>query len=182
MFLSKLPSILKKTSLLLLVLIAAAQPALAAESSDKPALVDDIQSLKKDVLKLNRDLFILEEDLLFPANIQVSVFLSMDAGLLFDLDSVQLKLNDTVVANHLYTERQLAALKRGGVQRLYIGNLASGTHELVAIFVGKGPNNRDYRRGTTVELNKGSDPLFIELKIADDVSKEQPEFTAKTWQ
>jgi len=141
-----------------------------------------IQDLKKQVLDLNRDLFLLEEDLLFPANTQFSVFVSMDVGMLFDLDSVQLKLDNTVVGNHLYTEREINALKRGGVQRFYIGNLTTGEHELVAFFVGKGPKNRDYKRGTTLKFTKGSAAQFVELKITDSESKLQPEFKAKVWE
>ena len=145
-------------------------------------LQQEIEGLKKDVLKLNRDLFILEEDLLFPANTQFSVFVSMDAGQLFALDSVQLKIDDKVIASHLYTERELNALKRGGVQRLYIGNLPSGEHEVIAIFSGVGPNNRDYRRGETLKVEKGEDPLFAELKILDDAGKEQPRFESRVWE
>ena len=141
-----------------------------------------IQDLKKEVLDLNRDLFLLEEDLLFPANTQLSVFVSMDVGMMFDLDSVQLKLDNTVVGNHLYTEREINALKRGGVQRFYIGNLTTGEHELVAFFVGKGPKNRDYKRGTTLKFTKGSEAQFVELKITDSESKLQPEFKAKVWE
>ena len=146
------------------------------------ALNSQIQDLKEQVLELNRDLFILEEDLLFPANTQFSVFLSMDAGQLFTLDSVQLKIDDKVVANHLYTEREIMALRRGGVQRLYLGNLASGEHELVAFFTGQGPSNRDYRRGTTVKIEKSTDPQYVELKISDNATKEQPEFNVKVWE
>lgn len=145
-------------------------------------LQQNIQELKKDVLKLNRNLFILEEDLLFPSNTQFSVFLSMDAGQLFALDSVQLKIDNKVMTNHLYTERELAALKRGGVQRLYIGNLASGKHEIIATFTGKGPSNRDYRRGEAITIEKGSDPQFIEFQILDDAAKEQPVFKAQVWE
>ena len=116
-------------------------------SPEEGSLDAEIEALKKEVLSLNRDLFILEEDLLFPANTQFSVFLSMNTGVFFSLDSVQLKIDDKNIANHLYTERELAALKRGGVQRLHIGNLASGEHEIVAFFVGIGPNGRVYRRG-----------------------------------
>ena len=141
-----------------------------------------VQDLKKEVIDLNRDLFLLEEDLLFPANTQFSVFVSMDIGLLFDLDSVQLKLDNVVVGNHLYTEREINALKRGGVQRFYIGNLTSGEHELVAFFVGKGPKDRDYKRGTTLKITKGSAAQFVELKISDSQSKLQPEFKAKVWE
>jgi hypothetical protein len=141
-----------------------------------------IQGLKNDLLKLNKNLFILEEDLLFPANTQFSVFLSMDSGQLFTLDSVQLKIDDKMIAAHLYTERELDALKRGGVQRLYIGNLASGKHEITAIFSGKGPNNRDYRRGESIEIEKGSDPQFVQLQIIDDPGKEQPVFKTQIWE
>ena len=146
------------------------------------SLEADIEALKKEVLSLNRDLFILEEDLLFPSNTQFSVFLSMNKGLFFSLDSVQLKIDDKNIANHLYTERELNALKRGGVQRLYIGNLASGEHEIVAIFVGIGPNGRDYRRGKSIVIEKSTEPQFVEFLITDDTAKEQPSFDVRFWE
>ncbi len=165
--------------------------ALAEESkaAEQPAtqgtvttLDTQIQDLKKEVLDLNRDLFLLEEDLLFPANTQFTVFVSMDIGLMFDLDAVQLRLDDRVVGNHLYTERELKALQRGGVHRFYTGNLTSGEHELIAYFVGKGPKDRDYKRAITVKVVKGTEPQFVELKIRDSESKHQPEFKAKVWE
>ena len=155
--------------------------AVAGSDDEQASLNARIQDLKKAVLDLNRDLFLLEEDLLFPANTKFSVFLSMDAGKLFALDAVKLKIDDKLVAAHLYTEREVAALRRGGVQRLYVGNLASGKHEIVAFFTGKGPQGRDYKRATTVVIDKTEDPQFIELKILDDGTKEQPEFIAKVW-
>ena len=164
----------------------------ADESSDEELLDEaaleegsldaEIEALKKEVLSLNRDLFILEEDLLFPPNTQFSVFLSMDSGALFSLDSVQLKINDKNIANHLYTERELAALKRGGVQRLYLGNLPSGEHAIVAIFTGVGPKGRDYRRGESVVIEKTTEPQFVEFTIADDTGKEQPQFDVRVWE
>ncbi|MBT3206598.1 MAG: AraC family transcriptional regulator [Gammaproteobacteria bacterium] len=157
-------------------------PVNAQQTESITELQQNIQDLKKDVLKLNRNLFILEEDLLFPANTQFSVFLSMDSGQLFTLDAVQLKIDDKIIANHLYTERELDALKRGGIQRLFIGNLASGKHEIIAIYTGKGPNDRDYRLGKTISIEKGSDPQFIELQIIDDPSKEQPKLNTRIWE
>ena len=146
------------------------------------AMDNQVQDLKKEILDLNRELFILEEELLFPANTQFTVFLSMDKGNLFNLDAVQIKLNDKVVANHLYTEQELQALIRGGVQRVYMGNLPSGRHELVAYFSGTGPKGRDFRRGTTIALDKSSSPKFVELTIIDDASKQQPKFDVKVWE
>ena len=159
----------------------------SAESLDDDAALEgsldaDIEALKKEVLSLNRDLFILEEDLLFPSNTQFSVFLSMNAGALFSLDSIQLKIDDKNIANHLYTERELAALKRGGVQRLYIGNLPTGEHEIIMIFTGVGPKGRDYRLGETIVIEKTTEPQFVEFMIADDTGKEQPQFDVRVWE
>lgn len=152
------------------------------QANETRTLDDRVQALKKDVKALNRDLFILEEELLFPSSTQVAIFLSIDVGEFFRLDSVQLKIDDKVVANHLYTKRELGALKRGGVQRLYIGNVKSGEHELIATFRGPGPNNREYRRGTTMKFKKGSAAKFMELKIVDATKKLQPEFVVKEWE
>jgi hypothetical protein len=179
-------SVMKITNLLKLLLLTLILGFFVAsvnadEDTDK-ALESSIEALKKEVLSLNRDLFILEEDLLFPANTQFSIFLSMNAGQLFALDSVQLRIDDKNVANHLYTERELAALKRGGVQRLYIGNLPSGEHEIVAVFTGVGPNGRDYRRGKSIVVDKTTEPQFVEFTVEDNASKEQPEFNARVWE
>ena len=178
---------MKFAYLIILLLFSLALPLAAQDTEVEPdaaatSLDSDIEALKKEVLSLNRDLFILEEDLLFPANTQFSVFLSMDSGLLFTLDSVELKIDDKNIANHLYTEREIAALKRGGVQRLYLGNLPSGEHEVVAIFTGVGPKGRDYRRGKTISIEKTTEPQFVEFMITDDTAKEQPRFDARVWE
>ena len=153
-----------------------------AGSTEARSLDDRIQDAKSDVIQLNRDLMVLEEELLFPGNTQLAVFVSMDVGKLFSLDSVQVKLDDKVVANYLYTATEVAALHRGGVQRLYLGNVKAGSHALVAFFTGKGPHDRDYRRGTTLTFDKSTDPKYIELRIKDSTGKLQPEFDVKVWQ
>lgn len=175
-------------------LASTAQPAAAPASGSAPGatartpapapanLDTRIQDLKGDVIRLNRDLLVLEEELLFPANTQVALFVSMDVGKLFELDSVQIKLDDKVVTNYLYTPMEVQALHRGGVQRVYLGNLKSGTHEIVAFFTGKGPHERDYKRGATIKFDKGTDPKYIELRIKDSTGKIQPEFDVKIWQ
>lgn len=169
--------------------LAPAWGADAAVAAPAPAVSDSaggldgrIQDVKGDVIRLNRDLLVLEEELLFPASTQVALFVSMDVGKLFELDSVQIKLDDKVVANYLYTPLEVQALHRGGVQRVYLGNLRTGEHELVAFFTGKGPHERDYKRGATVKFEKGTDPKYIELRINDSTGKLQPEFDVKVWQ
>ena len=160
----------------------------AADTAGKPqatqykGLDQQAQSLKKEVMELNRDLLALEEELLFPASTQLAVFVSMDIGSLFELDAVEVKLDDKVVAHYLYTQREIEALRRGGVHRLYLGNLRVGKHELVAFFTGKGPHDRDYRRGATLEFEKQTEPRYIELQIRDVTRNLQPEFRVKEWQ
>ena len=141
-----------------------------------------VQTLKKEVLDLNRDLFLLEEELLFPANSQVAFFISMDVGAYFELDSVNIKIDGKEVANYLYTVREADALIRGGVHRVHMANLKTGEHELIAIFTGKGPHVRDYRRGATLSFTKGIGAKYVELEITDRVKKQQPEFVIKEWE
>ena len=157
-------------------------PASAASAPLAATLDGRVQDVKSDVIKLNRDLLVLEEELLFPANTQVALFVSMDVGKLFDLDSVQVKLDDKVIANYLYTPLEVQALHRGGVQRVWLGNLRTGEHEIVAFFTGKGPHDRDYKRGATVKFEKGTEAKYIELRIQDSTGKLQPEFDVKLWQ
>jgi pyruvate/2-oxoglutarate dehydrogenase complex dihydrolipoamide acyltransferase (E2) component len=161
---------------------AASAPAAAAPAAAPAGLDARVQDLKGDVIRLNRDLLVLEEELLFPANTQVALFVSMDVGKLFELESVQIKLNDKVVANYLYTANEVQALHRGGVQRIYVGNLKAGEHAIDAFFTGRGPHERDYKRGATLKFDKGTDPKYIELRISDKTSKLQPEFDMKVWQ
>ncbi|HUQ10113.1 MAG TPA: hypothetical protein VM146_07330 [Steroidobacteraceae bacterium] len=161
---------------------AAPAPESGEPPADTRALDETVQDLKKDVVDLNRELFVLEEELLFPANTQVAVFVSMDIGEFFALDSLTLKIDNKEVANYLYTPREAEALLKGGVHRVYLGNLKVGEHQLVAFFEGKGPNNRDYKRGANIKFEKGVGAKYLELKITDRQRKAQPEFAIKDWE
>jgi hypothetical protein len=166
--------------------IAAPAEGTEAESGEPPAdtraLDETVQDLKKDVVDLNRELFVLEEELLFPANTQVAIFVSMDIGEFFALDSLTLKIDNKEVANYMYTPREAEALLKGGVHRVYLGNLKVGEHQLVAFFAGKGPSERDYKRGANLKFEKGVGAKYLELKITDRQRKAQPEFAIKDWE
>ncbi len=185
---NRVRNMFRRSCLLLLVLLSAAavhaqeNAATTAAAGDFKSLDQEVQSLKKEVLDLNRELFVLEEELLFPANTQVAVFVSMDVGEFFAVSSVTLKLDNKEVANYLYTEREAQALLKGGVHRLFVGNLKAGDHELIALFTGQGPHARDYRRGATIRVNKGVGAKYVELKISDRAAKAQPEFVVKEWE
>jgi hypothetical protein len=170
---------------LLAIAAAASGPARAADAgpgSEIRSVDQDVQALKKEVLDLNRDLFTLQDQLLYPENTQVAVFLAVDVGTFFALESVQVRIDDKEVANHLYDDRELQALQRGGVQKLYLGNLKAGDHELVAYFTGKGPHDRDYRRGTSLRFRKALGLKYLELTISDRRDALQPEFAVRQWE
>jgi len=152
-----------------------------AHADDSVSLDVQVEDIKARTLELNRDLFILEEQLLFPDNTQVAVFVSLDIGEFFTLDAVKLSVDDQVVSNYLYTARQVDALRRGGVHRLYTGNLTSGKHEVVAVFTGRGPHGRDYRRATSLVVDKTPGAKHLELQIVDAEDRRQPEFRVREW-
>lgn len=182
--------ILVKYCFLVPLLVAAETSKVSqAESQSNPdiktlnntELSDQMADLKQQLINLNRDLFILEEDLLFPATTQIGVFVSMDIGEFFKLDSIELRIDNKKVSSYLYTEREVQALFRGGVQRFYTGNLKAGKHQITAFFTGFGPKGREYKRGATLAIEKDENPISLELKILDSEAKSQPVFSIKQW-
>lgn len=140
-----------------------------------------VETLKRDLLELNKELFILEEELLFPGNTQVAVFISQDAGLLFKMDHAKVLLNNKVVNYHLYTDNELNALSRGAVHRIHTGNLNQGKHKLVIIFGGHGPKGREFKRATELDFEKSTGSQYIELRIVANTKNQQPEFEFNVW-
>jgi len=163
---------------------AAAEPAsesVITDDSEPKSIAISVEDLKRQVIQLNRDLFILEEDLLFPANTQFAVYLSLDTGKFLRLDSTKLKVDDEIVAAHLYTERQIKALQRGGMQRLHLGNLKTGEHEVTVFVEGIGPNNRPYKHAASLMIDKGTDVKALEVRIRDESSTYQPSVDIVEW-
>jgi len=143
-------------------------------------LDEQVQDIKRDVIDLTADLTRLEEKLLFPSNTHVSIFISLAEGDNFRLDAVQIKLDNKVVSHHLYTFRELEALQRGGVQRIYTGNVKTGDHDLVVSFVGKAPAGGEYQRSASYKLNKNVGPKFVEVKLAGPNAGSQ-DISFKDW-
>lgn len=169
------------SAFLIISCFSASQPTFA-ETPAGGDIDTDIKKLKSQVIELNRDLLALEKDLLFSANTGINVFLSMNDGKLFQLDSVQLKIDDVVVSNYLYTSRGNKALSRGGVQKLYTGNLKPGEHEITAIFTGQGPDKKTVKQEARKTIKKSDKAQFLELKVIDISRKKHAEFLIKTWE
>ncbi len=152
-----------------------------AEVVDSRTTAEKLEDLKSEVLAVNRDLFILEEDLLFPASTQVAAYLSVDVGFFFELDNIKIKIDDEQVTHFLYTQKDIKALHKGAIQKLYLGNISTGEHEIVAIVLGTGPRKREYRRAVSFKFNKDTDAKALEIQIRDDTGKLQPSLKVIEW-
>jgi len=149
--------------------------------SELRAIASNIQSLKSDVIDLNKDLRKMEEKLLFPSNTRYTVFVSLTTGQFFSLEGVKLKMDGKLVASHVYSDKQRAALSRGGVHKLYVTNLNEGIHSITAFFTGQSPDGRPYKRAANLEFEKSIGSEFLELAIVDDGSTLEPIFTLNRW-
>ena len=129
-------------------------------------LDEQVQEIKSDVLSIAAELNQLEEKLLYPSSTQVSVFVSLVSGETFRLDTAEIKLDGKAVAHHLYTFKELEALQKGGVQRIYTGNLRSGTHDLQVSVSGKSMGGAGFRKTGTFKINKGVGPKIVEVTLA----------------
>ena len=129
------------------------------------SLDEQVQEIKSDVLGIAAELSLLEERLLYPSNTQVSIFVSLPEGETLELDSVQLSIDGEPVARHVYTWKELEALRRGGVQRLYTGNVATGEHQLDVVVSGKLAGGRDFSGGRSLRFQKAVEPKLIDLSL-----------------
>jgi len=136
-------------------------------------LDEQVQDIKKDVLALTTELTLLEEKLLFPSNTQVSLFVSLSGDKDFVLDSMQIKLDNKVVAQHLYTYKEIEALRAGGVQRIYTGNIKTGDHKLIASFIGRAKSGDDYQSSEDFTVTKAVGPKFVEIQITGSSASDQ---------
>ena len=129
-------------------------------------LDEQVQEIKGDVLAIAAELNSLEERLLYPSNTQVSVFVSLKADDAFLLDSLELRMNGEAVAYHLYSYKELEALKKGGVQRIYTGNLSSGKHEVQVTMIGKSKGGSDLNHSESFWIEKSVRPKAVEINLA----------------
>lgn len=128
-------------------------------------LDEQVQDIKKDVLSISAELSLLEEKLLFPSNTQVSVFVSVVADSQYQPDAVQMKINGKDVAHHIYTYNEVDAMAKGGVQRIYTGNLSSGDHALEISVIGKTKGSNSQTEKANFTISKDVGPKLVELRL-----------------
>ena len=143
-------------------------PAGAQEISgdDMRSLDGQVQEIKSDVLDIASELGNLEERLLYPSHTQIALFVSMAKGESFRLDAVQVEINGEMAAHHIYSFQELEALKKGGVQKVYTGNIVTGDHELRVTMLGKRDNGEDFNQSESFSFNKNVKPKSLGITLA----------------
>ena len=129
-------------------------------------LDEQVQEIKSDVLSIAAQLNQLEERLLYPSNTQIAVFVSLVGDEKFRLDSVEIQLDGMPVAHHIYTYKELEALQKGGVQRIYTGNIRAGEHDLQVFVIGKSVEGVDFRKNEHFKVDKDVGPEIVEIALA----------------
>jgi hypothetical protein len=131
-------------------------------------LDEQIQEIKGDALSISAELAKLEEKLLYPSNTEVSVFVSLKSGETIRLDSVDIQIDGKPVTHHLYTFKELEALRKGGVQRIYTGNVRTGDHDLQVQVSGKTSGGSDFQKSEHFKVSKDVAPKIVELSLAGE--------------
>ena len=129
-------------------------------------LDEQVQEIKSEVLGIAAELSQLEEKLLYPSNTQVAVFVSMAGEETFRLDSAQIRIDGDVIAHHLYSFKELEALLKGGVQRIYTGNIRSGEHDLTVSILGQTATGADIVKSGQFVVRKDMGPKIVEIALS----------------
>ena len=120
-------------SLLLTALLALPFASVSAQSpsaDDIRKLDNEVQNVKSDALNIAAELNLLEQQLLYPPATRVTVSLGLGQDRDVELSTVELRIDDNLSAQHVYSVAERAALQQGAVHDLYTGNVVAGPHDL----------------------------------------------------
>jgi len=160
-------------AILMLGVVSAAGFAVAAEpktmgSASSASLDEQVQEVKSNVLSIAAELNNLEERLLYPSNTQVALFVSLADGQPLELDSARISIDGELVSQHIYSFKELEALEKGGVQRIYTGNIRTGEHRLEVSISGKRSAGRVFETAESFVFDKEVAPKLLGITLADE--------------
>ena len=157
----------KSVQWMLLAVFALAPTAILAQQDNASRGLDEqVQEIKSDVLSIAAELSRLEEKLLYPSETQVAIFITLAKGDQMRLDAVRLQIDGHLVAHYIYSFKELEALRKGGVQRIYVGNVATGDHKLEVLVDGKLDGGADFNRTERFTFRKEVKPKLVGLTLA----------------
>lgn len=153
----------------------------SAVMAEDAAVREQVMTAKEAVLELNRDLYELERELLSPATTRAAFHVTLNHGEYFEPLSVELSVDGKLELQHLYTERQVKALRMGAVQPLGDLNLAPGKHEVSVTIRGVDHQGQGRELAITEMISKTGKPLITELLIVDRDDLQSARLQLKYW-
>lgn len=161
--------LIKRTLVLLLFAAGFSQAGMSQDMSGNElrSLDGQVQEIKSDVLSIAADLENLEERLLYPSNTQFSLFVAVEKDADFRLDALKIEIDGELATHHIYSFQELEALRKGGVQRIYTGNVVTGSHELRVTMLGKQKSGKDFETSNTFTFSKDVKPKALGVTLAD---------------
>jgi hypothetical protein len=142
------------------------QEEITSDQRQMRGLDEQIQEIKSDALRMSAEMSQLEEKLLYPSGTQVAIFVALAKGDTMRLDAVRLQIDGQLVAHYIYSAKELQALRKGGVQRIYVGNVATGDHKLDVLVDGKLEGGADFSRTGEFTFRKEVKPKLVGLTLA----------------
>jgi hypothetical protein len=150
------------------------QEEISSEQRQMRGLDEQIQEIKSDALRMSTELSQLEEKLMYPSGTQVAIFVALAKDDTMRLDAVRLQIDGQLVAHYIYSAKELQALRKGGVQRIYVGNVATGDHKLDVLVDGKLEGGADFSRTGQFTFRKEVKPKLVGLTLAGPRSGNTP--------
>jgi hypothetical protein len=169
---------IKKILAIVGIAATALAPVATALANERDAIEEDMQDVKRLALEMHRDLIVAQDEKVFPEETQVNVFISMDIGVFFDVQSVKVVLDQTEAVQQTYSRKQAHALTMGATQKIFVGNLSEGKHELTAIVAGLG-SHYPIRRAITLELSKKPGTQTVNIRLSDGENRQDMALIAK---
>jgi hypothetical protein len=165
--------ILLRGFILPIAMLMVSFPAYAEEVSREQikSLDEQVQEIKTDTLSIATQMRLLEEKLLYPSDTQVAVFVSLDNAAKYRPDSIEIQLDGKPAAQHLYNPREVEALQKGGVQRIYAANIKSGDHDLQVRLAGKTAGGSDFNRKENFKFSKDAGAKMVEIRLINSADK-----------
>ena len=141
----------------------------------------EVEQILTDVVALGADMAVLDEAKELSPKKQLLVLVSLEPSAFFQLDAIQLQIDEQTATFHQYTDEELAALSQGGSHRLFWDDVPAGRHKLTAVLMGHVPKDPDFQREASLSIISGTGRRVVELHVASGKSQAFPELSIEEW-
>ena len=104
----------------------------------------------------------------------VAVFIALTKGDPMRLDAVRLQIDGQLVAHYIYSFKELDALRKGGVQRIYVGNVSTRDHQIEVLADGQLEGGASFSRTDHFSFRKDVKPKMVGLTLGGADSGNSP--------